>query len=320
MNNSLMPIAVAGLIVTATAASAQESAAIPDIAQALLDAAYETGDPGEIEAVVKAVKAVFPDYEDAITIQAVDEIAALTLQDDEVVEITHDETVNDVTLPEEVGVFAISPWDGKIETSALFSSGNSNNSAVGVLIDAKREGQNFVQNFDAFFNLGASEGVLNQKRWGAAYKLDYNLSDRTYAYGRFSYEEDEFSGFDYRLFSGAGLGYFLFDSDPFTWKIEGGPGYRYSPIDDTREIDQQFAVYAASETDWTIREGVLFEQDFAVTYTDATTTLQSLTSLSTKLWRSVSTGVSFEYRHETNPPAGRENTDTIAKAAVSYGF
>lgn len=314
-----MSTTVAALVVAATAAAAQEPASIPDIAQALLDAAYETGDPNEIEAVAKAVKTVFPDYEIPITTQAADKVATLTA-DDEIVEIVDAETTGGLLPSEDAGVFAISPWDGKIETSALFSSGNSNNSAVGILIDAKREGKNFVQNFDAFFNLGASEGVLNQKRWGAAYKLDYNLSDRAYAYGRFSYEEDEFSGFDYRLFAGAGLGYFLFDSDPFTWKIEGGPGYRYSPIDDTQGIDQQFAVYAASETDWAIREGVLFEQDFAVTYTDATTTLQSITSLSTKLWQSISTGVSFEYRHETNPPAGRENTDTIAKAAVSYGF
>jgi len=314
-----MSATVAALHVAASAAVAQEPTAIPDIAQALLNAAYETGDPNEIEAVAKAVKAVFPDYEVAITNQAADKVATLTA-DDEIVETADAETADNLSPPEDAGVFAISPWDGKVETSALFSSGNSNNSAVGILIDAKREGQNFVQNFDAFVNLGASEGVLNQKRWGAAYKLDYNLSDRTYAYGRFSYEEDEFSGFDYRLFAGVGLGYFLFDSDPFTWKVEGGPGYRYSPIDDTREIDQQFAVYAASETDWTIREGVLFEQDFSVTYADVTTTLQSITSLSTKLWQSISTGVSFEYRHETNPPAGRENTDTIAKAAVSYGF
>ncbi|MEM9616368.1 MAG: DUF481 domain-containing protein [Pseudomonadota bacterium] len=303
-------------MLAATSAAAQDAAPIPDIAQALLDAAYATGDASEIEAVTKAVKAVFPDYEIAVDEQSNEQIAALTP-----VEVETDE--DGPPASEEAsngGVFALSPWDGKIETSALFSSGNSDNSAVGVLIDAARKDGKFVHNFDAFFNLGASEGILNQKRWGAAYKLDYNFGERTYAYGRFSYEEDEFSGFDYRLFAGAGLGHFLFRSDPFTWKVEGGPGFRYSPIDDTREIDQQFAAYAASETDWVIREGVLFEQDFAVTYTDITTTLQSVSSLSTKLWGSISTGVSFEYRRETNPPAGRQNTDTIAKAAVSYGF
>lgn len=304
------------VIAVAAPAAAQDNAPIPDLAQALLDAAYATGDPAEIAAVAKAVKTVFSDYEIAVATQTDEQIAALTP-----VNAPSEPIVPDANASRSNGgAFALSPWDGKIETSALFSSGNSDNSAVGVLIDASRTDGNFVHNFDAFFNLGASEGILNQKRWGAAYKLDYNFGDRTYAYGRFSYEEDEFSGFDYRLFAGAGLGHFLFQSDPFTWKVEGGPGFRYSPIDDTGEIDQQFAAYAASETDWVIREGVLFEQDFAVTYTDITTTLQSVTSLSTQLWGSISTGVSFEYRRETNPPTGRENTDTIAKAAVSYGF
>lgn len=311
------PITILGsVVVTIAPVFAQDAAPIPDLAQALLDAAYETGSPVEITAVANAAKAVFPDYEIAITTQTAQKISELTPPDVEPEMI--------VSVPESAesgnGFFAISPWDGKVELSALLSSGNSDNTAIGVLIDAARTDGDFVHNFDAFFNLGSSDNILNQKRWGAAYKLDYNLDDRSYAYGRLSYEEDEFSGFDYRLFAGVGLGHYLFQSDPFTWKIEGGPGFRYSPIDDTREVDQQFAAYGASETDWLIREGVLFEQDFAVTYTSITTTFQSVTSLSTQLWGSISTGVSFEYRHESNPPIGRLNTDTIAKAAVSYGF
>ncbi len=311
------PITILGsVVVTIAPVFAQDAAPIPDLAQALLDAAYETGSPVEITAVANAAKAVFPDYEIAITTQTAQKISELTPPDVEPEMIA--------SVPENAesgnGFFAISPWDGKVELSALLSSGNSDNTAIGVLIDAARTDGDFVHNFDAFFNLGSSDNILNQKRWGAAYKLDYNLDDRSYAYGRLSYEEDEFSGFDYRLFAGVGLGHYLFQSDPFTWKIEGGPGFRYSPIDDTREVDQQFAAYGASETDWLIREGVLFEQDFAVTYTSITTTFQSVTSLSTQLWGSISTGVSFEYRHESNPPIGRLNTDTIAKAAVSYGF
>ncbi len=307
---------LASVVFTTTPVFGQDAAPIPDLAQALLNAAYETGSPEEISAVANAVKAVFPAYEIAISAQTNQQIASLTAAPVENLAVQPEAGSRNANN----GIFAISPWDGKIELSALLSSGNSENTAVGVLVDAARTDGDFVHNFDAFFNLGSSDNVLNQKRWGAAYKLDYNFNDRTYAYGRFSYEEDAFSGFDYRLFTGVGLGHHLYQSEPFTWKVEGGPGFRYSPIDDTREVDQQFAAYAASETDWRIREGVLFEQNFAVTYTSITTSLSSVTSLSTQLWGSISTGVSFEYRHETNPPVGRLNTDTIAKAAVSYGF
>ena len=298
-------------------AAAQEPAEIPDLAQALLDAAYETGDPAEIEAVKKAVAKVFPDYDTAIVDQANSRVAALAPADSD-----EDDDTGGADDAEEVtsSLIAIKPWDGKIQTSAVFSSGNSENSAVGVLVDAARTAGDFTHNVSGYFDLGKSGGVTNQKRWGAAYQLDWNFSERTYAYARASYDEDEFSGFDYRLFGGAGLGHFIAKSDPFTWKVEGGPGFRYSPRDISREVEQEIAVYGASELDWVIRDGVTFEQDFATTWTSPTTTLISVTSLTTQLMENLSTGVSFEYRYETDPPDGRENTDTIARASVIYGF
>lgn len=302
--------------VTLCPAAAQETPALPDIAAAMLEAAEESGDPAEVAAVARAVKAVFPDYADAIDQSADQKIAALTPAE-KAAPSGDPETDADTG---DYGMLALSPWDGKISASGVLSSGNSENAAVGVAIDAARTGGDFTHNFTAYFDLGESDNVTNQKRWGAAYQLDYNFGERTYAYGRFAYDEDEFSGFDYRLFAGAGLGHFFAKSKAVTWKLEGGPGYRYSPIDDTREIDQNFAVYAASELDWLIREGVKLEQDFNVTWTSPTTTFQSVTALTTKVWGDISTGLSFEYRYETDPPAGRENTDTIAKASLIYGF
>lgn len=300
-------------------AAAQDGATIPDIARALLDVAYETGDADEIAAVTKAVKAVFPDYESAIADQTDAHLALIEPAEDPDSEAIAKADGTEAPAPTG-GFFAIAPWKGKVQTSAVFSSGNSENSAVGVLLDAARINGDFTHNVNGYFDLGRSAGITNQKRWGAAYQLDYNFGERTYAYGRLSFDEDEFSGFDYRLFAGAGLGHFVAKSDPLTWKVEGGPGFRYSPIDISREIDQDIAFYAASETDWVIRDGVTFEQDFAVTWTSPTTTFVSITALTTEVFENLSTGVSFEYRYETDPPDGRENTDTIARASVIYGF
>ncbi|MCK5744703.1 MAG: DUF481 domain-containing protein, partial [Oricola sp.] len=222
--------------------------------------------------------------------------------------------------PPRGGLLAVRPWEGKISASGLLASGNSDNAAVGVGLDAVRTAGAFKHNIKGFFDLGESDGELNQKRWGLSYKLDYNFGERAYAYGRVSYEEDAFSGFDYRLFSGAGLGYYFAKTEPFTLKFEGGPGFRYSPVDDTREVESEFATYAAGEMDWMISDGVKFEQDVSVTWTQPTTTIQSVSSLTTQIWGDISTGLSFEYRYETDPPLGRENTDTIAKASLIYGF
>ncbi len=304
---------LAAALSTTSPAAAQSEAIIPDIAQSLLDAAYATGDANEIAAVARAVKTVFADYE----AQIVDQSAVKIAEFEPPAEIAADV---DVDAPPSGGVFALSPWDGKVQASGVFSSGNSDNAAVGIAVDAARTSGKFVHNITAFFDLGSSNDITNKQRWGAAYQLDYNFGERTYSYGRVSYEEDEFSGFDYRLFAGAGLGHFFAKSERLKWKLEGGPGYRYSPIDDTRAVEQEFALYAASELDWVIRDGLVLEQDFNSTWTSPTTTFQSVTSLSTALTDSLSTAISFEYRYETEPPLGRENTDTTARASLSYGF
>ncbi|MFC2953282.1 YdiY family protein [Marinicaulis aureus] len=300
----------AALLSISSAHAAEAPGAMPDIAAAMLYAAQESGDADEITAVAKAVKAVFPDYAEAIDASAETRIA----------EIAPAEETEEAAPAPSGGLLAVKPWDGKISASGLLSTGNSENAAVGIAVDAARADGDFKHNIKAFFDLGESNNVTNQKRWGASYKLDYNFTDHTYAYGRVSYVEDDFSGFDYRLFGGAGLGHYFLKSEELSWKLEGGPGYRYSPIDDTRDIEKEVALYAASEFDWLIREGIKFEQDFEVTWTSPTTTFQSVTALTTQLWGDISTGLSFEYRYETDPPLGRENTDTIAKASLIYGF
>jgi putative salt-induced outer membrane protein YdiY len=281
----------------------------------MLKVAHDSGDPAEIRAVAKAVKAVFPDYEAAIAADANAKVAAL--------EPAQEENFADAprTGPKQKhGLFALSPWDGKVSASGVLSSGNSENAAVGVAIDAARTAGAWKHNFKGYLDLGESNGVTNQKRWGASYKLDYNFGERTYAYGRVSYDEDQFSGFDYRLFGGAGLGHYLFKGEPFSWKVEGGPGYRFSPVSGTTMEENEFAVYAATEIDWLIRQGVKFDQDVNITWTSPTTSIQSVTALTTQIWGDISTGLSFEYRYETDPPMGRKNTDTIAKASLIYGF
>ena len=69
-----------------------------------------------------------------------------------------------------------------------------------------------------------------------------------------------------------------------------------------------------------ITEGVTLEQDVNGTWTSPTTTIQSITSLTTALTDSISTGLSFEFRYETNPPFGRVKSDRVARASLIYGF
>ncbi|MGF1544761.1 MAG: YdiY family protein [Parvularculaceae bacterium] len=304
----------------------------PDVARALLDAAAETGNPAEIGAVSRAAQKIFPDDADAIADYAAalasqaaadaDADAPVAVADAnpaaEPVETAETEDKDD--KPKTGGVFALAPWDGDVAFSAVSATGNSENAALGFNFEGQREGGGLKHTVNAFADFGVASDELNQKRWGASYQGDVEFSPRGYAFGRVEYEEDEFSGFDYRLFFGAGAGYKILKNDAVQWQVDAGPGYRISPIDDTREVDRNVAVRGASAFDWTIRKGVRFDHDARVIWTDPTTTFQSTLGITTELVGGLTTGASFLYRFETNPPAGNERVDTIVRANIGYAF
>ncbi len=313
---------------------------LPDLARAMLDAAAETGEADDIDAVADALKAVFIGAEAAINQAAATYIADLKPQETPPRE--ESDSRPSKTAPKDIellnkenevppaqseteptpskGVFSIAPWDGAITIGSTIASGNSDNIAAGLAIDVKRSSVFFTHNIKTGIDYASADGARTQQRWHADYQLDTTISDKTYAYARFAYEEDAFSGFDYRLFGGGGLGHYINQSEPFSWKLEGGPGYRFSPIDDNREIESEIALYTETEIDWLIRKGVLFEQSLNGTWTAPTSTITSLTALSTSLTDTLSTALSFHVRYETNPPADRVNVDKLFKASVKFGF
>lgn len=330
------------LTLAATTAAAQDhaleapSVMPPDIARSMLEAAARTEDAAQVAAVAYAASEVFPenareinaygDYLRAIISPlsglSVDVVLAVAEEKDELAppapEIrTAEQELEAAPAPK---FLDLGDWTGKATASGLVASGNSRNAAGGLLVEANLPDGPFTHNLRGYFDYGRANGEKTQQRWGSSYKLDYAVSDDAFAYARISYDEDEFSGFDYRLFAGAGYGRWLIRNETIALKLEGGPGYQYAPIDDTREVDNHFALYLANEFDWVIRKGLKFEQDFNATWTEPTTTLVSNSTLTAAFTDTLSTGFSYIYRYETDPPMGRLKTDRTFRANLTYGF
>ncbi|PQA87110.1 DUF481 domain-containing protein [Hyphococcus luteus] len=308
---------------------------LPPGVREMLEAAARTEDAAQVAAVAYAASEVYPEQAEAINqygdfLRAIisplgGDIDTLIVQyepepDPETPKVkprTAEQTVKPAPAPEFLG---LGDWTGKIGASGLVSSGNSRNSAAGLAVDAKLPDGDFTHNLKLYFDYGRSNGAKTQQRWGGAYKLDYAISEDTFAYSRFSYDEDEFSGFDYRLFGGLGAGHWFIRSEKMALSLEGGPGYQYAPIDDTRETDSHFAFYSAAKFHWVIRDGLKFEQNVDATWTEPTTTLLSNTAVTAAFTDTLSTGISYTYRYETDPPEGRLKTDTTFRVNLNYDF
>lgn len=251
-----------------------------------------------------------------------------------------------------------SGWTGEGALGAGITTGNTENIDVGIGVKLAKEfdpwkvslegGYDFArQTVD--INTDAEDSVTTVNRWYLGGQAQRNFTDRLYGFGNIRYEEDDFSGFDSRLFVGVGAGYHVFKEKPLTWSLEVAPGYRRSVIADVVEpgvdavIDpgppeviivpaipetiitpgftaNDFAIRGSSRFLYDFNDYVTFTNDTDVIWTNTSTQTINTAALTAKLSDKLSGRVSFEVRNDTNPPDGFVSTDTATRVSVVYGF
>lgn len=220
-------------------------------------------------------------------------------------------------------------WSGEGAFNAGSTTGNTETTDIGLTLKLSRATELWTIGFDAAADFGETDGVETRNRWGLGIQADRTITERWYGFGRASYEQDEFSGFDSRTFVGGGLGYVAFDTEATKWRLEGGPGYRIDEVSASivngvvvtpATTEESVAVRAASEFSYKFNDAVTFSNDTSVTWADVSTQITNTAAITAQLTDRISGRVSFDVRNDSNPPAGFESTDTATKVGVVYAF
>lgn len=163
------------------------------------------------------------------------------------------------------------------------------------------------------------ESVTSGERYYLEGKSDYQMGDDQYMYGKGSYTDDRFSGFDYQAAISTGYGHYFANRDDFLLEAFGGVGYRQNAVSD---------IGSEGETIFTLGENL--EWDF----TDNTSMTQSVNTeiggdlsvtkfevgLVSNLIGELATKIAFQARHISDVPADRDNTDTQTSVSLVYEF
>ena len=220
-------------------------------------------------------------------------------------------------------------WTGEGALSAGTTTGNTETTDIGLSLDLNRETQVWTLGVEAAADYGETDGEETRNRIFLAGQLDRQINDRLYGFGRTSYELDEFSGFESRLFVGGGLGYDILTGDRATWSVEGGPGLKIDEVEDTvddmmmvvpGETIESFSIFAASNYAFQFNENVGFTNDTNVLYAEESTQINNSAALTAKLTDALSARFSFDVRHDTAPPMGFEDTDTATRISLVYAI
>ena len=149
---------------------------------------------------------------------------------------------------------------------------------------------------------------------------NFDISDTTYAFGGFRYEDNRFSGYEYQASVKAGLGKHLIDDGVAVFDIEGGVGYRRSEEQDTGETFNEAIAIAAAKYHRQLTETTRFESDLNVESGKDNTYAEFVMGVKVKINSRLALRVAYMVKHNTDVPDDTENTDTLTSVGLNYNF
>lgn len=209
-------------------------------------------------------------------------------------------------------------WTGEGSLGAIMTTGNTETSDFGAAIKLTHTSGEWTQSGVVSADFGETNSVETKNRIAAAGQVDRILDERLSAYGRATFERDEFSGFENRYFVGAGLSYKAIVSEPTNWTILGGPGYRIDEIRTTGQTEESIGASLGSRFSHAFSETVALTNDTDVIYADVSTQIVNTLAVTFEIVGNLSGRVSYDVRHDTAPPAGFEKTDTAVRLSLVY--
>jgi putative salt-induced outer membrane protein len=277
------------------------AAQLPPAVKAMVEAAARSGDKAKTDAVVAVAKDTNKGSEAEI-----DAIVAA---------ISAEQAAAREAKLAEAGF--LDNWSGQGELGASLATGNSDTKTFAAGLALQKDGLRIRHKLNAAADIQKSNGVTSQERILAGYQLDWKLSDRAYAYGRFDYERNRQAGIKRRFMQSAGIGYALVNSPGFKWSVEGGPALRQTRFEDFSE--SSFAVRGGSNILWKLSESMDFTNDTAL-FIEGNGSLTNTTALTARIFGALSARVAFNLTWEEEPPVGLEKLDTLTRFTLVYAF
>jgi len=218
-------------------------------------------------------------------------------------------------------------WEGEAELGVLKTTGNTDETNVNGRFGLKHEVATWRNTGEFRSAFSEAEGVTTTEKYRAALESDYKFTDRQFWYVRAFYEDDRFSGYDFRSTLTTGYGNRVWEVGERSFlELTAGAGYRFNKLDvpdnSGSRDDEEAIARLAGRYDQALSETALFRQELSVEVglDEEATTTESETSVQASLVGSLAMKATYRAQHRSDPPAGSERTDTELSVSLVYGF
>jgi len=185
------------------------------------------------------------------------------------------------------GTFA-ADWNRQVELGAVFLSGNTEEDTIKFRGDFVRDSTGWKHHADIDYLRSNRDSELSAQKLYTSLKSDYKLAGDQFAFGRVSYEDDRFSGFDYQT--------------------------------DIGDSVSEGILRMSAAFDWQVSDNAEFEQKLSTEVGSDATISRSSTALKSQINGSLSMRLSFNVKHNSNPPGESEASDLETAVTFAYTF
>ncbi|WP_371414924.1 YdiY family protein [Hydrogenovibrio sp. JE_KL2] len=173
-------------------------------------------------------------------------------------------------------------------------------------------------------NNKSENGVRTKERYVGDLQGNLFFSDyqKAYGFGQTRWESDHFSDIDLNSYYIAGLGYQFLDNDTAKLSAEVGLGYQsqnYTVKSGVKDFEQAIGKFSG-KFGYSFNPNVRFFQGLTEYYGEKQANFESNTGLKVKLADNLNMKVSYKYRYNSAPAAGKVKEDTESMITMIYDF
>lgn len=211
-------------------------------------------------------------------------------------------------------------WSGKGELGLVRTTGNTDTESLLMGLEFIKEQDQWRHRAALTALNSKNSGNTTAERFGFDWQSNYKLDEKSWVLGSFRYESDKFSAFDNQQSLTIGYGRQLIDNAQTQLVGEIGIGYRDAELAATGVSESDAIVRGLLDFSRTITDNTVFTNRFLVESGSNNTFYQNLAGLSVSMNDAFAMKFGYEYRHNSDVPAGVDSTDTITSANLVYNF
>jgi putative salt-induced outer membrane protein YdiY len=211
-------------------------------------------------------------------------------------------------------------WQGSVQIGYVASSGNSENTNINGKVNVQHDDENWFHDALVQYYSSSDADTTTAERYKLSYQGDYKLEDEDhYLFVNSSYEDDRFSGFNYRATLTAGYGSRLYRANDMELDGEIGAGFRYSEEEGT-DSENEAMIRLAAKYKWTIAEDKKLTSNISVEEGEEVRVTNFDIGFTTMIVGGVSMKAAYEARHVSDVPEGKDKLDTVVSLNLLYSF